>query len=169
VTQPIPKPSDVPASASALKRLEPLVGEWTTVRVHPDERFNSAPGRTRFEWLTKGKGSSGFLVLRDEVEHPDFPDSVTLIGVDATANALPDAFTYHYFDSRGVERIYAMSLNDGIWKIWRDAPGFSQRFTGAFSDDGNTIRVRLEKSRDGSTWEHDFDMIYSRVRAVKTA
>jgi hypothetical protein len=26
----------------------------------------------------------------------------------------------HYYDSRGVARIYQMSLNDGGWKLWRD-------------------------------------------------
>src|SRR5262245_66023988 len=87
-----PKPSDVPAPAPALKRLEALVGEWTIERVHPYGPPNPAHGRSRFEWLTKSnKGSGGFLVRYDEVEHPDFPDSVTLIGVED--DALADLFT----------------------------------------------------------------------------
>ena len=120
--QPSPKPGDVPAPAPALKRLEVLLGEWTTEIVHPTVRPNPIRGRRRFEWLTKNdNGSGGFLVQYDEVEHPDFPDSVTLIGIDADAPA--DLFTYHYFDTRGVERIYQMSLNDGVWKLWREASG----------------------------------------------
>jgi hypothetical protein len=39
-----------------------------------------------------------------------------------------------------------------------------QRFTGEFSGDGRTISGRWETSQDGSTWEHDFDLIYRRVR-----
>jgi hypothetical protein len=34
--------------------------------------------------------------------------------------------------------------------------------TGELSADGNTISGRSESSKDGSTWEHDFDLI--RVR-----
>ena len=161
--QPSPKPGDVPAPAPAFKRLEVLVGEWTTEIVHPTVRPNSIRGRRRFEWLTKSNnGSGGFLVQHDEVEHPDFPDSVTLIGVDADAPA--DLFTYHYFDTRGVERVYAMSLSDGVWKLWRDAPGFSQRFIGTFSVDGKTIDGCWEKSADGAQWEHDFDLTYTKER-----
>jgi pimeloyl-ACP methyl ester carboxylesterase len=28
---------------------------------------------------------------------------------------------------------YGMSFTDGVWMMWRNVPGFSQRFTGAFS------------------------------------
>ena len=57
-----------------------------------------------------------------------------------------------------------MSLEDGAWKMWREAPGFSQRFMGTFSDDGNTITTRWEKSSDGVNWEHDLDLTYTMVR-----
>jgi hypothetical protein len=56
-----------------------------------------------------------------------------------------------------------MSLSDRTWKIWRDFPGFSQRFIGTFNEDGTLITARWEKSTDGSTWEHDFDLTYTRV------
>jgi hypothetical protein len=35
----------------------------------------------------------------------------------------------HYYDSRRVERIYRMTLDDGIWQIWREESGFWRRFT----------------------------------------
>jgi hypothetical protein len=35
-----------------------------------------------------------------------------------------------YFDSRSVSRIYQMSLSAGVWKLWREAPSFAQRFEG---------------------------------------
>ena len=44
------------------------------------------------------------------------------------------------------------------------APDFSQRFTGTFDDDHNTIVGRWEISSDGSTWNHDFDLTYTRLR-----
>jgi len=35
-----------------------------------------------------------------------------------------EAYSVLYHGERGVCRIYQMSLADGIWKLWRDAPGF---------------------------------------------
>lgn len=57
-----------------------------------------------------------------------------------------------------------MSLIAGVWKLWRDAPGFYQRFTGNFSTDGQTITARWENSSDGKNWEHDFDLVYTKVK-----
>jgi hypothetical protein len=71
----------------------------------------------------------------------------------------------HYFDPRGVARIFEMSLSDGVWKIWRTSPDFSQRFTGTFSDNSKTITGFWEKSSDGTNWEHDFDMTYTKAKA----
>jgi hypothetical protein len=59
--------------------------------------------------------------------------------------------------------VYEMSLRDNVWKLWRDSPGFSQRLTGTFSEDGKTITGRWEKSSDGSNREHDFDLTYAKV------
>jgi hypothetical protein len=75
-----------------------------------------------------------------------------------------EQFTMLYADSRNVFRVYQMSLSDGIWKLWRDAPGFSQRFTGTFNDDGDVIEGTWEHSADGENWEVDFDETYTRVR-----
>ena len=86
------------------------------------------------------------------------PDSLTVIGADDAGEELSG----RYFDSRGVSRLLRMTLRDGIWTVRRDAPGFSQRFTGSFSDDGNSIEVLGELSNDGVTWERDFTHTYSR-------
>ncbi len=112
-------------------------------------------GRVSFEWVTGGH----FLVQRWEVAHADAPDGIAIIGSDVPG----EAYRQHYFDSRGIARVYEMSLRDGVWKLWRESPGFSQRFTAAFGDDGNTITGRWEKSSDGSNWEHDFDLTYAKV------
>ncbi len=65
-------------------------------------------------------------------------------------------------------RVYERSLRDGVWKLWRDSPGFSQRFTGTFGDDGNTITGFWEKSGDGEAWEHDFDLAYTKQSETTT-
>lgn len=61
-------------------------------------------------------------------------------------------------DERGVARILQMSLEGGVWKMWREAPEFSQRMTGTFSADGNTITWHGELSYGGSNWEPDLDV-----------
>jgi hypothetical protein len=38
-----------------------------------------------------------------------------------------------------------------------------QRFTGTFSEDGNTITGAWEKCPDGVEWEHDFALTYRRA------
>ena len=53
-----------------------------------------------------------------------------------------------------------MRFSEGIWRLWRDNPGFSQRFEGRVSPDRRTITSHWEKSIDGTTWEHDFDITY---------
>lgn len=32
----------------------------------------------------------------------------------------------HYFDSRGVFRVYDVAVDDEGWRLWRDSPGFSR-------------------------------------------
>ena len=110
-------------------------------------------GRSTFEWL-EGKR---FLIQRSVTDHPEFPDAMAVFGVTA------EQLSMHYFDSRGVYRVYAVSLSEGIWRFARDAPGFSQRFTGTFSDDGNTITGLSTLSHDGSTWEDDLAITYRRA------
>jgi hypothetical protein len=71
----------------------------------------------------------------------------------------------HYFDSRGVHRIYRRGIVDGSWRLWRDEPGFAQRFTRTFQDGGNRIVGVWELSRDGSHWERDLEVTFVRLRA----
>ncbi len=59
-------------------------------------------------------------------------------GERAAANRRP-SWRMHYFDSRGVCRVYETPVSDEHWQWWRDAKGFSQRFTGRFADGGHTI------------------------------
>jgi len=61
-----------------------------------------------------------------------------------------------------------MSFENGVWKLWRDEADFSsldfsQRYTGTLSDDGNTIAGAWEICHDGKTWEHDFDITYTKA------
>ena len=139
----------------AAECLGALIGEWTMEGSHPFDPAAVVRGRVGFEWLVGGH----FLVERWAVEHPDFPDGIQIIGWDDAV----EHYAAHYFDSRGIARRYEMSLDNGVWTMWRDEPSFSQRFTGTFGDGGRTITGRWERSSDGSTWEHDFDLTYRKT------
>jgi hypothetical protein len=153
-----PKPTDVPTSRSPdLEALNALVGTWSVAMTHVDLP-DTVRGQKTFEWL-EGKH---FLIEHSHFDHPDVPDSISMIGVGASGEGLSE----HYFDSRGVLRVMKMSLKNGIWNVWRDAPGFSQRFTGTFSGDGNTIEVFGDLSKDGVNWQHDFTHTYTREKGV---
>jgi hypothetical protein len=105
-----------------------------------------------------------FLIERWEIPIPEAPDGIALIGPDPDDET---GFLQHYFDSRGVARVYKMAFDGQVWKLWRDEPDFSslefrQRFTGTLSEDGRTIEGTWELCHDGTTWEKDFDITYSR-------
>jgi hypothetical protein len=109
-----------------------LVGEWTTEATHPAFPGTVVRGHVTFEWLDGEK----FLIQRAGNDHPDFPDSISVIG------EVDGRIAMHYFDSRGVQRVYEMGLTEGVWKISRDEPGFSQRCSGTFEDDGSRGTTR---------------------------
>lgn len=148
-----------PASA-ALERLGVFVGEWGMEAQFPGVPPSGPQGRTVFEWMAGRR----FLVQRWEVPHPAAPDGMAVIGFDHA----PDAYVQHYFDSRGVARVYSMTFDNGVWRLLRDKADFSpldfcQRFTAQFSADDNTIRGTWEASSDGRNWTHDFELIYTRL------
>jgi hypothetical protein len=139
-----------------LAPLDALVGQWTMhARPSGDAPWLPGEGRVGFEWLDGER----FLIQRWSVEVPEAPDGIAIIGV----GEWPGSLRQHYFDSRGVHRIYEMSLVDGVWELWRDvADPFPQRFLGRFSEDGATIAGRWEKLQ-GDAWETDFELGYRRA------
>ncbi len=151
----------VTRSSDSLAALEPLVGEWRIAATFPGMPPTDADARARFEWLSGGR----FLIQRWEVPVPDAPDGIAIIGADP---ARAGHYLQHYFDSRGVARVYKMGFENGVWTLGREELDFSpldfaQRFTGALRDDGQTIAGAWEICHDGATWEHDFDLTYTRA------
>jgi len=138
-----------------LNRLSILVGAWRTEITFPSDLSTVIPGQTSIEWRDEGR----FLLVRGSVERPEFPTGFSIIGADDATGA--DCMLY--FDSRSVARIYQMSFDNGVWKLWREAPEFNQRFEGAISSDGSTIEGFWENSTDGTTWQRDFNLTYKRL------
>jgi len=138
-----------------LQGWERFIGTWETDGAHPMLPGETIRGTSTFEWLDGQR----FLIWRSHCEHPEIPDAISVIGVT------DGELSMHYFDTRGVYRVYAVSIDQSTWRYWRDAPSpdISQRFTGTFSDDGNTLTSQGQLSRDGSTWEDDLALEYRRV------
>jgi hypothetical protein len=146
------------------RRLEPLVGEWSLAMVMPGkDRPDPLPdvgARVAFEWL----GDGAFLLERWSVPIPEAPDGLAVIGWDEGRGT----FLQHYFDTRGVARVYAMTFDGRVWTLERTSADFSpfdfsQRFRGTLNDDGKLIEGTWEIAEDKATWEKDFDLIYTRV------
>lgn len=91
------------ATAPALAPLENLVGEWETEMTHVSFPDLTIHGKATFEWLEGGH----FLLQRAQTDHPDFPDSLAIIGEPSMelAGRSHIPLTVQYFDSRGVHRI----------------------------------------------------------------
>jgi hypothetical protein len=134
-----------------LEQLEPLIGEWTSA----SKTFSEGRGR-----MTVAPTEGGKFFRVDSAEENDrFPHSTQIIGSDESG----DECTVLYYDSRGVHRVYRTTVSRGEWRMWRDAPGFNQRYIAKFSRDGKTLAGQWEFSEDGTSWKVDFDLTYTKV------
>jgi hypothetical protein len=136
-----------------MEQLEILVGEWEMQAGLVGQPPWPGEARTTFEWLRGGE----FLIERWYV--PAAWDGIAVIGPGEE----PSSLRRHYFDGRGEARVYEMSVEDGVWRQFRDADDpFPQRFEGRFVDDGALITARWEKLEDG-VWTPDVDLTFRRA------
>ena len=131
-----------------------LIGTWSTEAKHRlvDE---VVPGSATFEWLEGGH----FVVLRAHNEHALFPNALCVIGRPESGEGL----VLEYFDSRGIRRTYEVSLEDGVLRWWRNAPGFEQRAYAELGPDGFEFVAQLAETP--GEWQDDLRTIYRRRRA----
>ena len=128
-----------------------LIGTWHTEATHPQFQ-DVVPGRVSYEWLAGNR----FLVERSHNDHPAFPDAISVIGPPEEGEGL----TVEYFDSRGVRRTYGISFEDGVLRMWRDAPGFDQRFSAPVEQ--NRIEGQWQLAQTPGDWRDDLKITYSR-------
>jgi hypothetical protein len=146
-----------------MKEFEPLIGEWHgegEIALEPPLKVSVEAKLSRL----------GKLIVFSTVSKPaEVPDSVSIIGGAPDGEPQP----MHYFDSRGVKRLFMMALEGSTLKIWRapgedwngpNGPGFNQRFIGEISADGKMIEGRWERGtgKTGDKWEIDFPISYVR-------
>ncbi len=140
----------------ALQLFTVLVGEWKTVGTHPLVPNTTLQGHSSFKWIEGG----AFLMWYSEIEYEGFPTGIAIFGSD---DATGEYFMM-YFDEHKVSRKYEVSFQDNILKWWRNAPGFSQLYTWTITDNGNTIIGKGLLSKDGTTWEKDLHLTFTRIK-----
>jgi hypothetical protein len=109
--------------ADALTRLDVFVGEWVVEARFPGG--DGATARSWFEWALDRQ----FLIQRTEVPVPEAPDGLMIVSADLGTGA----YTQHYYDSRGVVRLYAMTFAGGVWTLTRESPDFTPWTSGSVS------------------------------------
>lgn len=112
-------------------------------------------GNTSFSWLEGG----AFLLVRLQMDEPEIPDGIYIVGSDDVANKL----SMLYYDVRGVSRKFEVKFNDNILEMWRNFPGFSQRFKGVVKNNANSIGGTWELCEDDIHWEKDMEVTYTRI------
>ena len=153
---------------AALQAFNSYLGTWATEATHPAFPGVVVRGRVVIEWLEGER----FVIHRARTDHPDFPDSISIIGFmdcsradkSAPAPAGEPQLHMHYYDSRGVYREYETSVDAAAWRIWRHEPGFSQRYLGTVADGGNTIVGLWQLREDDVHWHDDLQITYRRSR-----
>jgi hypothetical protein len=145
---------------NALSQFAFLIGEWEAEISNASfmsDRNAKLRGRTSFLWVEGG----AFLVER-QADEEGHVQAVWLIGHDESTGK----YEVLYYDTnfgRQASRIYETEVKNNIWRKWRDAKGFSQRFKGTINPDENRIQGQWESSEDGVHWKHDFDLSYSKI------
>lgn len=140
----------------ALKELDKLVGKWKTSGTHPAFPDKTLHGKASFDWMEGG----AFLRWYSEMDEEGFPAGIAIFGSDDATGE----FFMLYFDERKVSRKYEVSVEDNVLRWWRNAPGFSQRYSWTITDDGNTIIEKGELCTDGKTWGKDLDQTFTRIK-----
>ena len=146
---------DEPDPKAKLEPFEALIGEWTMELTHPMLPDTVVRGRLVFEWLEGGR----FLIQRAVNEHPQFPDSICVIGVMEGDEGL----SMQYFDSRGVHRVYGIGFDGSELTMERDQPGFAQRASATLSDDGSTLAGVWQLNEDDQGFRDDLAFTYRRA------
>jgi hypothetical protein len=144
-----------PKADEALRRLEPLVGEWDVEFTPPDAAGPTATGHASIAWHE----SRAHLLVRTAMTDGGAPRSLTIIGCDAGNGT----YTQLYSDERGVCRTYDMTIDATGWTLHRDGDPFPQRFVSTFDDDGTAITGRWERGTEAGEWEIDFHLTYRRT------
>jgi hypothetical protein len=139
----------------ALKPLAFLIGRWRTEGSHPQLPGVTLQGVTAFEWHEGG----AFIVMHSQVDHPEFPDGVAVIGSDSHGGR----FAMTYFDERGISRL--LDVEAGVRTVtWRrDDDKLAQSLTITAGDGPNQLVSRGRMSIERGPWGDDLSQVFTRL------
>ena len=137
---------------AALQRLEFLIGDWRTTGTHPMVPGKKLCGRTSFNWHEGG----AFLIMRQQIDEPGFPDGLAIIGSDNAAGTC----SMVYFDERGVSRVMDVTVGNRALAWRHDGPDFAQRLT--ISQEADRLVSKGLMSKNGGPWEDDLSQVFER-------
>lgn len=147
--------SDTFPQNPALAPFEFLIGKWNVemkhvALPHPLEWVDS------FEWL-----ANGFILWHWQGKN-EVPKATSIIGRNEHTSG--NLYNIFYYDTRGISRLLEVSLENGIWKTWRNGADFFQRTEYTIHPDGKSFTGIGELSEDnGAHWKHDFSITYTKI------
>ncbi|MED1780850.1 DUF1579 family protein [Brevibacillus fortis] len=147
---------EVPEPDPALTHLNIFVGKWVTdglIMESPAGQAAKLKATDTYEWLPGGY----FLIHHvDGMMGDKEVKTIEIIGYDTTSQMY---FT-HAYDNYGSRASYYANLLGRDWTI----TGKTERFTGKFSVDGNTLIGTWELLGNNESWAHWMDI---RLRKVE--
>ena len=139
------QPMHVSRPDPALGRLEKLVGTWELKGRTLDSKEDNITGWSTFEWLPGGF----FLQMSGEITFKGMRiQSVEIIAYDPTSQTFPANV---YSDMSGTVLPYQWNVEGNIVTHWTEG----SKYTGTFSEDGNTLAGWHSIRRDNGPSEVD--------------
>lgn len=139
-----------------MSALDRLVGTWD-LTMHHTAMTEPVRGRETYRPILDG----AFLEMQRTYDHPDFPDAIAIMSETRT----------HYFDVRGISRVFTHELSDRGWSSARSSDGeaFAQRQSITFTTPDTMNGIGELSPDDGATWQHDYTIHLERVTADEEA
>ncbi len=132
-----------------MSALDRLLGRWVFT-MHHSALAEPVTGHQQYDRVLGG----AFVLQHWTYDHPDFPDAQVMLS----------ATQAHYFDVRGVIRIFDLEIDDTGWSMIHLDSHFAQRFSTRFQGP-DAMEGTGEASEDaGITWRPDFSISYRRQR-----
>ena len=128
--------------------LDRLLGTWNVTMQHV-AMPEAVPGRHVYQRVLQ----DAFVMLQASFDHPDVPDATALLSEAAL----------HYFDVRGVTRVFDLEITDEGWTMIRRDSDFWQRSSATFRGPDEMQGSGQNSDDCGATWQHDFLMSYARA------
>jgi hypothetical protein len=139
--------------------LNVVVGRWHTtgevVAAKPALKIDSID---TYEWLP---GGYSLIHYADSNIGDDKIHSIEIIGYDASRKM----YFAPFFDDQGGAGWEEIRVKDNTW-TWhgKDVMGAKyHRCRAVFSEDGNTIEARHERSEDDKNWEVWMDIVLTKI------